>query len=566
MKKNKELKTNKSEYSSIGISQKKNINFDKRNLECLIKKINNNETNNVPNIMSNENTDSSDEIFTEIKINLKNNKNFDFYQKNNYVMFIFYLLFPILVVFIYSSVEMNPKRLSNDNICISYVSYLFWYRGFYIFFNFGIINYYYPGFIKDNILSGKYKSFLINIFFTVVESIIFHFSYKNNEESFFIKNYFHFFVFYTNSFIYIIADQFSCLKKKKGFNKNEELNLKNECPQNEISDFNNKDFSDNNKIYTNLDIINKENNDNKSFLNHSYHRDNNHLYNLHNKYLLGGKLKSEIPPSTKKLNREFIIFYAFISLSFGTIMYLFSTAIVRNFHEMKSFYGRHVVFIIFYLGWFLICRVAQFTLRLWNMKFKNGIFVISLAMQLFFHINYRILFLDKNFLIKEAVFLILENTMIEFIEFFIPMTSKFFKLKEKFPLILNILGYQGKQEYLRFKVSFNYFLKMVSLFYSIFGTLVQFLAIKISKNSDAFDIDLIGNIDIVFYKMSFTLFVEIVVYLLIEYLIRKFYKISSLKNYYILISNKTFMISSICLTIHILQDPIITLVDKCKFC
>lgn len=484
-----------------------------------------------------------------IKYALK--KRYKFYQTSRICKFLIYLFSPIIIQLILFSIPLFPLVNEDGKVCISYKIFLF-YRVLYTFINNLGVNLFFSAFMKNNCFNKYYISIIISAIASFADFLLFDYFYIIFQKNQVMIHYFLCIIIYINMLLYILLNLFPCLK----------IN-------------NNRNNGENNENAICF-LINRDNSHTNDYQTYDIHK-NLKLYILHNKYIYGGQINDELflknnrkyfidTYKMTKLKSKLLIVFVFFSSAMINAIYILCNQLVRNFQNMKTLIGKNYVFILFYFSWFCLGRITQLTLRLWKNKIQNGIFVILLAIQINFHVHYILIFIDKKLTFQDASIIFIQNTLLKFLEVFMPMSSKFLRLKKKLPFIMKVLGHDGPREYVRFKVSFNYLIKLISLIISTFGTLAQYLAIIISCNQKAY-----FNFydDAYFYisKLIFIFISELSVYIILEILIRKYYKISSWKNYYIFICNNRFMICSILLMIDIFQDPLITiLVNTLETC
>ena len=78
---------------------------------------------------------SNGNIYDLEYIAYKNNYKYNVYKECHYFRLFFYIFSPLLIIFVYLLFPLFPKKNNEGLICISNISYNYWYRPFYLIVN-----------------------------------------------------------------------------------------------------------------------------------------------------------------------------------------------------------------------------------------------------------------------------------------------------------------------------------------------------------------------------------------------------------------------------------------------
>ncbi len=271
-----------------------------------------------------------------------------------------------------------------------------------------------------------------------------------------------------------------------------------------------------------------------------------HYMNVDDRFLWGGK---EIENSSYSkhsilisISIYIITFLHYLYCSYSVFFLQFST------HSMK--------FSIFWIISKVFIVLVKKILKKLTIETSTAFIFYILPGHLFFYINYRIIFFDQNLSLETGVIIVLETIFLEFFFFFFPLTECYRKLRNLCPCFFDILFSDGDKDYIKEVIGLSYFFKVLSIIWSLLGTLSTFYIISLTSNQLAFK-DYPNNLEIIAIKSILVLTAEIFTFFIIEIFYRKLFGISAWNNYQKIFSSEWNMIIFIIWPLHVLQDPTI---------
>jgi hypothetical protein len=246
---------------------------------------------------------------------------------------------------------------------------------------------------------------------------------------------------------------------------------------------------------------------------------------------------------------------------FLVFQFFMCSFLVFYFIQLKSLFTKHLIFILFYLGWFITSLIVKANHNYLNIDMDTSLCAVILPTNLFYSINYRTLFIDKGSIsVFFILILLIENMLLEILRFIIPHTKTFKKIMENFPKINKLLGFKGDDEFIKQKITKSYFIKLLSDFWSFIGTVVTLVSIKISPNNTYFENYFDKDFTLII-KLTIMFLAELISFIIINLFLRKFFKISAWKHYKIITCRLSLGLICIFWASHILQDPIFAIIS-----
>ncbi len=151
-------------------------------------------------------------------------------------------------------------------------------------------------------------------------------------------------------------------------------------------------------------------------------------------------------------------------------------------------------------------------------------------------------------------------------EFYLPVTNLFNKFRQNSIKISKILGYGRDHEYIKEVTSKSYFMKLLSDFWSLLGTAISLISIRVSPNYKVLQNYFDEDSTIIEVKLCIMFVADILIFLILNCFFKRFYNLSPWKNYSIVTDKITLGIQCIFFATYVLQDPIVAIVGTIQLC